>query len=66
MKWVKGHRNSQHNKAVDKLAKRSAQQRTGRRLSIVKVRRKVSEQAVERGSVQMLGQRATSHECGSG
>jgi ribonuclease HI len=59
MKWVKGHRNSQHNKAVDKLAKRSAQQRTGRHLSIVKVRRKVSEKAVERGSVQMLGQRAT-------
>lgn len=59
MKWVKAHRKSEHNKAVDKLAKQSAQQRTGRHLSIVKVRRKDSDRAVEHGSVQMLGQRVT-------
>lgn len=59
IKWVKGHRDSQHNKAVDKLAKRSAAQPTGRSLSIVKVRRKTSTQSVEVGSVQMYSQRIT-------
>lgn len=59
MKWVKGHKKSTHNKAVDKLAKRSASDRTGRHLSIVKVRRKLSEASVEIGSVAMSGQRLT-------
>ncbi|HWG08493.1 MAG TPA: ribonuclease H [Solirubrobacteraceae bacterium] len=56
-KWVKGHRDSAHNKAVDKLAKESAGQRTGERLAIVKVRRKHSGRQVEPGSVAMQGQR---------
>jgi ribonuclease HI len=59
LKWIKGHRKSAHNKAVDLLAKKSAGERTGRRLSIVKVRRKQSEKSVAAGSVEMLNQRIT-------
>ena len=59
IKWVKGHKRSTHNKAVDKLAKRSAKQPSRQTASIVKVRRKKSPRNVERGSVGMLGQRAT-------
>lgn len=58
-RWVKGHKSSLHNKAVDKLAKRSAAQRTGRHLSIVKVRRKKTDRSVEVGAVEMQGQRVT-------
>ncbi len=58
-RWVKGHRNSAHNKAADKLAKASAAQRSGQRLSLVKVRRKKTDRSVELGSVGMLGQRMT-------
>lgn len=58
-KWVKGHKKSSHNKAVDKLAKGSARDQRNRPLSIVKVRRKHTSKAVEVGSVQMEGQRAT-------
>ena len=59
MKWIKGHKTSQHNKAVDKLAKQSASVRTGRHLSLVKVRRKRTDAKVERGSVRMKAQRIT-------
>jgi ribonuclease HI len=58
-RWVKGHRKSTHNKTADKLAKASAAQRSGQRLSIVKVRRKKTDRSVEPGSVGMLGQRMT-------
>jgi ribonuclease HI len=58
-KWVKGHKSSPHNKAVDKLAKGSTADRTGRHLSIVKVRRKNSGQSLAVGSVQLKGQRIT-------
>lgn len=58
-KWVKGHKSSPHNRAVDKLAKNSAANRTGRQLSIVKVRRKKSDRLVAVGSVRMKGQRVT-------
>jgi ribonuclease HI len=57
--WVKGHRKSAHNKTADKLAKDSATQRSGKRLSIVKVRRKKTDRSVEPGSVAMRGQRTT-------
>lgn len=57
--WVKGHRSDPHNRAADKLAKRSAQQPAGRPLTIVKVRRKHSTRKLEIGCVQMRGQRAT-------
>jgi|ERR1017187_496810 ribonuclease HI len=59
IKWVKGHKRSRHNKAADKLAKRSARHQTGRHLSVVKVRRKKSDRSVEPGSVEMRGQRIT-------
>ena len=59
MKWIKGHKKSVHNKAADKLAKQSAAVRTGRHLSLVKVRRKLTDASVERGSVRMNGQRLT-------
>lgn len=59
IKWVKGHKTSVHNKAADKLAKRSAKQQTGRRASVVKVRRKKTAKSVELGSVGMQGQRLT-------
>jgi ribonuclease HI len=59
IKWVKGHKRSTHNRAVDKLAKQSAGQPSGRRVSNVKVRRKKSPRSVEVGSVEMRGQRAT-------
>jgi ribonuclease HI len=59
MKWIKGHKTSQHNKAVDKLAKQSASMRMGRRLAPVKVRRKRTNAKVEKGSVRMNGQRIT-------
>jgi hypothetical protein len=48
-----------HNKAADKLAKASAAQRSGQRLSIVKVRRKKTDRSAEAGSVGMRGQRMT-------
>lgn len=57
IKWVKGHRKSKHNERADKLAKQSAKQRTARAVSVTKVRRKKSPRSVEKGSVQMLGQR---------
>lgn len=57
--WVKGHKSDLHNRAVDKLAKRSAQRPTRPPVSIVKVRRKRTTRALEIGSVRMRGQRAT-------
>jgi ribonuclease HI len=62
IEWVKGHKSSTHNKAADRLARASAKQPTDRRVSTVKVRRrKQTTRSVERGSVEMRGQRATIH-----
>jgi ribonuclease HI len=58
-RWVKGHKKSVHNKAVDKLAKGSAARQIGQRVSYVKVRRKTTAQSVEVGSVRMNGQLLT-------
>ncbi len=55
-KWVKGHAKNKHNQAVDKLAKKSAKGVLNRPLKLTTVRRKITEQSVERGSVRMLGQ----------
>jgi len=55
--WVKGHSKDEHNKAVDKLAKKSAKRALKSPLSVVTVRRKISSKSVEIGSVQMHGQR---------
>jgi len=55
-KWVKGHGTNKHNKAVDKLAKKSANGFLNEPLTIQSVRRKHSKESVESGSVRMEGQ----------
>lgn len=55
-KWVKGHGTNRHNKAVDKLAKKSANGFLNEPLTVQSVRRKTSEKSVEIGSVGMDGQ----------
>jgi ribonuclease HI len=59
VRWVKGHKTSAYNKAADKAAKRSAAQQTDQRVSQTKVRRKMTSNSVESGSVGMHGQRLT-------
>jgi ribonuclease HI len=59
MRWVKAHKESTHNKMADKLAKQSSKLQTGRRASVVKVRRKKTAASVDVGSVGMHGQRLT-------
>ena len=59
IQWVKGHKSSPHNKAVDKLAKHSAKNPAGRKVSVVKVRRKKTAKSIELGSVPMEGQLVT-------
>ena len=55
-KWVKGHGKNKHNKAVDKLARKSAEGFLNEPLTVQSVRRKTSEQSVDIGSVGMEGQ----------
>jgi ribonuclease HI len=55
--WVKGHSKDKHNKAVDKLAKKSAKSPLNKPLTIVNVRRKKTRKSVEIGSVEMRRQR---------
>jgi len=55
--WVKGHSRDLHNRAADKLAKKSAKNPLNRPLSIVNVRRNTAGMSEERGSVEMHGQR---------
>lgn len=55
--WVRGHSKDEHNRAVDRLARQAAGMPYNRPLSVVHVRRKLSEESVEPGSVEMLGQR---------
>src|SRR5581483_2772968 len=60
IKWGKGHSSANpHNKAVDKLAKESARRAVRPAVAVTTVRRKLSQKSVERGSVEMLGQRVT-------
>jgi hypothetical protein len=54
--WVKGHSKDVHNKAVDKLAKSSAKGVLQRPLKVTTVRRKLTPQKVQIGSVPMRGQ----------
>ncbi len=55
-KWVKGHGANKHNKAVDKLARNSANGFLNEPLTVQSVRRKISEESVDFGSVRMEGQ----------
>ena len=57
VEWVRGHSKDEHNKAADRLAKQAARVPRNRPLSMVHVRRKLTDESVERGSVKMLGQR---------
>lgn len=59
--WVKGHAKDVHNKAVDKLAKKSAKSFLKRPLNTVKLRRKKSSKSTKIGSVEMKGQKLTIH-----
>lgn len=58
-KWIKGYAKNQHNKAVDKAAKFSANHVFHPPLSQVSVRRKFTDKIMESGSVKMMGQRLT-------
>lgn len=58
-KWVKGHKASVRNKAVDKVAKNSARGALRPPLNVTGVRRETTAKSVERGSVQLTGQRLT-------
>lgn len=55
--WIKGHSKDEHNKAADKLAKRSAKNPLHGPLTVVNVRRKTTPKSVECGSVEMRRQR---------
>lgn len=55
-KWVKGHSKNKHNKAVDKLARQSADGFLNEPLTVQSVRRKKTNQTVRIGSVVMEGQ----------
>lgn len=57
VEWVRGHSKDEHNRAADRLAKQAARVPHNQPLSIVHVRRKLSDESIELGSVQMLGQR---------
>lgn len=54
--WIRGHSKNIHNKAVDKMARQSAKPPLNNPLSIVYVRKKITSEIVEIGSVQMEGQ----------
>lgn len=55
-RWARGHSKNPHSKAVDKLAKQSANGFLNLPLKVATVRRKITEQSVQRGSVRMHGQ----------
>ena len=57
IQWVKGHSKNVHNKAADKMARRSAKNSLSGPLRPVGVRRKTTDRSTVRGSVEMLGQR---------
>jgi ribonuclease HI len=57
VEWVRSHSKDEHNRAADRLAKQAARTPHNRPLSTVHVRRKLSDESVEPGSVKMLGQR---------
>lgn len=59
IEWVKGHSKDEHNRAVDRIARRSASVSSNPPLAPVTVRRKLSSESVAIGSVGMHGQRLT-------
>lgn len=61
IEWVKGHSKDTDQKAVDRQAKESAQVPFNPPISVVKLRRKKSNEKTLRGSVEMKGQRVSIH-----
>ena len=59
--WVKGHDKDPHNKAVDKLAKKSAVSLMKAPLDQTKLRRKKSDKSTRLGSIEMKGQKISIH-----
>jgi ribonuclease HI len=59
IRWVRGHKSSDGNKAADKMARRSAKGALRPPLSVVSVRKKKTERSEVRGSVILSGQRLT-------
>ena len=57
IEWVKGHKASAHNKAVDKLAKKSANAGLEAPIKVQTSRRKLTSKATEAGSIVCEGQR---------
>lgn len=57
IEWVKGHAKDQYNKAVDKMAKKSAKGVLNKPLFVVQVRRKQTTEMTQIGSVDLYGQR---------
>ncbi len=55
--WIKGHSKDAHNRAVDKIARQSAKVPINKAISVVKVRRKLTKESVNLGSVRMNSQR---------
>ena len=59
--WVKGHSLDQDNRAVDRLARKSAKSLLDPPLVQSKLRRKKSDQKTKKGSIEMKGQRVSIH-----
>jgi len=59
IEWVKGHAKDIHNKAVDKIARNSAQHAFNKPLTVVNIRRKLTSKSVEISSVKLMGQRVS-------
>jgi ribonuclease HI len=56
-KWIRGHSKNIHNRAVDRMARQSAKLPLNSPLSVVFVRKKLTSETVDLGSVEMKGQR---------
>ena len=61
IKWVKGHSRNVHNRAANRMARQSAKLPLNKPLSNVNVRRKITSESVDVGSVSMQGQRISIH-----
>jgi ribonuclease HI len=57
IEWVEGHSKDEHNRAADRLARQAARLPYNHPLSVTHVRRKLSDESVDLGSVGLLGQR---------
>jgi ribonuclease HI len=59
IKWVKGHTKNIHNKAVDAMAKKAAQNCIGNPVNVVTVRRRKFKNDAEHGKIKHCGQKFT-------